>query len=106
MGKFSRSDIEQERFNRIRVAAAAYAYEFLDDPIMSDAEFDSLCHKIRPDVSTVEPRHRRLSERRRIERLDDFFRTTFSPHTGQWVRQHPDLDRLRRVVEIFREHNV
>jgi hypothetical protein len=34
--------------NRIRVAAAAYAYEVENDPILTDAEFDALCLSINP----------------------------------------------------------
>ena len=33
--------INQEIRNRIRLSVAAYAYEYKDDPIMSDDEFDS-----------------------------------------------------------------
>ena len=36
---------------RIKVAVAAYAYEVMDDPIMSDAEFDRLARAIRPSVT-------------------------------------------------------
>lgn len=83
--------VEQERRNRIRAAAAAYAYEVDNEPIMSDAEFDALCLKIRPEVDTGN------------DKLDEFFRTEFDPSTGSWVHRHPDKAGLRRVVAVFRK---
>ena len=32
--------VNQEIRNRIRLSVAAYAYEYKDDPVMSDASFD------------------------------------------------------------------
>ena len=71
------SEAEVERRNRIRLTLAAYAYEFDDNPIMSDAEFDDLSRKIRPEISTGSKMH------------DEFFRTEFEPDTGMWIRKHP-----------------
>jgi hypothetical protein len=34
--------VEREVWRRIRLSVAAYAYEYLDEPIMSDAEFDTV----------------------------------------------------------------
>lgn len=68
-----------ERRNRIKVAVAAYAYEVVGDPVMSDEEFDNLCREIRPDVLTGD----------RV--FDDFFRNVFAPFTGIWVHSHPDI---------------
>jgi hypothetical protein len=79
------SRVEQERRNRIRLAVAAYAYEFEDDVIMPDAEFDKLALAIQPLVLTGDDRH------------DLFFLTRFAPHTGQWVRFHPNIEGLRRI---------
>lgn len=81
--------MEQERRNRIRAAAAAYAYEVDNAPIMSDAEFDELCLKIRPEMATGDGM------------LDEFFRTEFDPSTGSWVHRHPDKAGLRRVVAVI-----
>lgn len=72
-----------ERRNRIRLTVAAYGYEFTaDPPLMTDAEFDALALAINPAQPTGHPV------------LDDFFRTEFHPHTGQWVTRHPELDRV------------
>lgn len=76
---------EVERRNRIRLATWAYAYELLDDPVASDAEFDALCLAIRPEVPTGH------------KALDHFFATEFSPATGMWVRKHPDQRGLHRT---------
>lgn len=79
---------------RIRVAAAAYAYEVENDPVMSDAEYDELAKSIRPDVQTGNPT------------MDTFFAQVFSPDTGVWVHQHPDKAGLRRVARLLRTARV
>ena len=86
--------VEVERRNRIRLTVAAYAYEMMDDLLMSDGEFDSLALKINPEMSTEHPV------------LDEFFRTEFAPHTGQWIHRHPELDKvdnLYRRLKAWRE---
>lgn len=85
---------EVERRNRIRLATWAYAYEMLDDPVATDAEFDALCLAIRPEMSTGNPK------------LDAFFKRHFSPATGMWVRLHPDQRGLHRTylrLKAYRE---
>ena len=77
--------------NRIRVAAAAYAYELENDPILSDAEFDALCLTINPQVETGNPV------------TDKFFREEFDPNTGSWVHRHPNKEGLSKIVSIHRE---
>lgn len=77
--------VNPEIRNRIRVSVAAFAYEIENDPIMSDAEFDKLAGQINPDVSTGN------------DDLDHFFWTFFAPDTGMWVRNHPEIDGLRRI---------
>ena len=72
---------------RIRAAVAAYAYEFENDPIMSDAEFDALCAEIDPDVLTGN------------HQLDLFFLIEFEPDTGQWVHKHPELRKLKHIYD-------
>lgn len=80
------SVVEQERRNRILLSVYAYTYEFLSESIVTDSEFDQLALRIRPEVSTGN------------DQLDNFFRTRFSPDTGQWVHEHPDLPGLDRIV--------
>jgi len=82
---------ETERRNRVRLALWAYAYEFEDDPLVADAEFDVLAAKIRPEVETGFPK------------LDNFFQTEFVAHTGQWVRGHPELRRLAALYHRIKE---
>ena len=79
------SEVEVERRNRIRLTLAAYAYEFDDNPIMSDAEFDDISRKINPDIATGSKRH------------DKFFREKFDPDTGMWIRQHPFIRAVERA---------
>jgi len=70
---------------------AAYAYEVMSDPIMSDALYDSLCRQIDPRRPTCNLR------------MDRFFRRHFSPHTGSWVHHHPDLAGLHRVYRLLQQ---
>jgi hypothetical protein len=63
---------------------AAYAYEF-DEPIMSDAEYDALARSVDLSKSTSRPD------------LDDWFCKNFSADTGMWIRNHPELQRIKAL---------
>lgn len=84
----------RERWLRIRLSVAAYAYEFESTSIISDEEFDRLAKEVDPTVSTIEKYHKG-EQRKRYKALDRFFQNHFSPHTGQWIHKHPELDRVR-----------
>lgn len=84
-----RTRVERERHRRIRMSVAAYAYEFMDSPIISDHEFDSECRKINPSIDTGRPD------------LDHFFRTEFDACTGQWIHHHPELDKVKQLYERY-----
>lgn len=75
--------------NRIRLSVYAYAYEFEDDSLISDTEFDSLCIQINPSESTGN------------RKMDNFFKKHFDPSTGMWIRKHPDLNGIKRVYEKY-----
>lgn len=77
--------VERERWLRIRLALAAYAYEFEGDSIMSDAEFDRLSLEVDTSIPTGN------------RKLDNFFRKHFDPSTGQWVHMHPEKGKLRQL---------
>lgn len=76
---------EVERRNRIQVSVAAFAYEVMDESIMSDAAYDALAQSIRPSVATGK------------FNLDAFFLSKFSPHTGMWIHDHPELAKIERL---------
>ena len=78
-----------ETRNRIKLSVAAYAYEFKDNPIMSDADFDELASKIDTSVSTTNPR------------LDYFFSKNFQPDTGMWIHKHPELGKIEYLYERY-----
>lgn len=86
--------VEIERRNRIQLSIAAYAYEIMDDPLISDADFDAAAFSIQPEMDTGHPV------------LDKFFREEFSPSTGMWIRKHPELsgilDRYRFIKELIK----
>jgi biotin synthase-related radical SAM superfamily protein len=82
---------ETERRNRIKLSVAAYAYEFDNTSIMSDAEFDEFARLIDPQMSTNN------------QVLDQFFRTEFQPDTGQWIHKHPELDKVKQLyLRVYR----
>ncbi len=80
-----RTEVEEEIRNRILLSLAAYAYEFHDDAIISDAEFDALSLKIRPDMVTGNTM------------LDIFFKEEFNAATGMWIRKHPEIMKLHHI---------
>jgi len=71
------TEVEVERRNSIRLTLAAYAYEFDNNAIMSDAEFDELSKAIRPEIKTGMKRH------------DKLFKEKSDPNTGMWIQEHP-----------------
>ena len=75
--------------NRIKLSIAAYAYEFEDDAIMSDHEFDELSLKINPNKETGNML------------LDNFFKKHFQPHTGMWIRLHPEIPKLDELYKKY-----
>jgi len=77
--------------NRIRLSMAAYAYEYKDDPIMSDNEFDSLAKKIN------------VNEKTGNRKLDNFFQKHFETDTGMWIRKHPELDKIDFIYQKYRK---
>lgn len=88
--EYSPSDVEIERRNRIRLSIAAYSYEYENDSIISDGEYDQLSRKIKVDVLTDNLV------------MDEFFKTKFSPDTGMWIRDHPNLAGIKNIYfKIF-----
>ena len=77
--------VNQEIRNRIRLSVAAYAYEYKDDPIMSDDDFDKLAKKINPEEKTGN------------RKLDNFFKKEFSADTGMWIHKHPEKNKLEQI---------
>jgi hypothetical protein len=82
-------DYSKEIRNRIKLSVAAYAYEYHDDPIMSDAEFDKLALQINKKTKTGNAL------------LDTFFSTRFMPDTGMWIRKHPEQRKLEHLYKTY-----
>ena len=80
--------INPEIRNRIRLSVAAYAYEYKDDPIMSDDDFDKLAKEINPEEKTGN------------RKLDNFFKKEFATDTGMWIHKHPERDKLLSLIHI------
>lgn len=76
------SEVEQEVRRRIKLSVAAYAYELLDESIMSDAEFDKMCLEVNLMLDTGN------------KVCDSYFIECFDPSTGQWIRNHPELTKI------------
>lgn len=83
------SKVEIEVRRRIKLAAAAYAYEYENESIISDAEYDKESLLVNPKLATGN------------SRLDCFFRDNFNPDTGQWIRKHPDLPRIKKIYNDY-----
>ena len=81
--------VNQEIRNRIRLSVAAYAYEYKDDPVMSDDEFDSLAKSINPNEKTGN------------RKLDNFFKKEFETDTGMWIRKHPEINKLEHIYKTY-----
>jgi len=80
-----------QRQLRIRLALAAYAYEFENDSILSDADFDAMSLMVDTSIDTGAPD------------LDFFFMESFNPSTGQWIHDHPELDRVKSLYWYLKD---
>lgn len=90
------SEVEQEIRRRVQLSVMAYAYEIEDNPIASDFTFDWLATRINRKLTTGHPL------------LDEFFIAKFSPMTGMWIHDHPELGKIKRIYtrywSLMREH--
>lgn len=86
--------VDRQTWVRIKLAKAAYAYEILNNPIMSDDEFDKLALEVDLSIDTRRPD------------LDEFFRKEFSSSTGMWIYKHPDLNRIKFLLDISEVHFI
>lgn len=77
--------MEIEKRHRINVALWAYAYEVMDDPLVSDEKYDEVCREINPSISTGNVI------------MDEFFRNEFDSSTGMWIYKHPNIEGLRQI---------
>jgi hypothetical protein len=81
------SPVERETRLRIQVAMWAYAYEVLNESLVDDHKFDQACCQVNLDQPTNRPD------------LDQWFKTCFHPHTGQWIHKHPELGRIAELTK-------
>lgn len=87
---YEASVLEKERRRRIQVALWAYAYEFKNDPLVSDEIFDKACSEIN------------LAQTTDNVIMDEWFKTHFDPCTGQWIHLYPNLKRLEEIYNNLR----
>jgi len=85
--------IDLETRKRIRVALAAYAYEVMQQPFMSDHDYDTLAMSIDLNINTRRPD------------LDKWFRQHFKPYTGSWIHAHPERHKLKNILLTVFERN-
>ena len=83
------SPIERQVRIRIVVSVAAYAYEIANSPLMGDYQWDWMAQQINPEMGTCHPL------------LDEFFAAHFSPMTGMWIHDHPELDKIAAIYERY-----
>lgn len=84
-------EVAFQRWLRIQVAAWAYAYEFENTSLVPDDVYDFAARMIDPKIKTGH------------KIMDKFFATQFEPDTGMWIHQHPERDRLPRIVKLQRD---
>jgi len=83
--------VDRETRNRIKICVAAYAYEFLNDPIISDSDYDKLACSIDTTINTRRPD------------LDKWFRKEFGSYTGSWINTHPELHKIANIYGMYRK---
>ena len=83
------SPVEIEIRKRIHLSVAAYAYEYENVSIISDGEYDRKSLEVQPKLKTGHAR------------MDRFFKNNFDANTGQWVRHHPDLLKIKKIYNDY-----
>jgi hypothetical protein len=83
------TQVEREIRRRIVLSVAAYSYEYEDESVMSDAEFDKMSLEVQPRMKTGN------------DEMDRFFKNNFDPSTGQWIRKHPEISRIKRIYNDY-----
>jgi len=73
---------EIETRRRIYLSLWAYAYEFRDEALVSDAIYDVESYQVNLNIRTDRPD------------LDLFFVLHFQPDTGMWIHKHPELAKV------------
>lgn len=86
--------MQVEKRNRIRLSLAAYAYEIENMSVMTDTQFDDLAKSINPMVLTDNIV------------LDVFFMAKFTPDSGIWVNEHPELSKLGKLFERLKSDGI
>lgn len=86
--------MERARQARICVSLWACSYEFFAHSLVSDSKFDEMCKEVAATlhIDTDRPD------------LDKWFRAEFSPDTGQWIYNHPDLGHYMRKANYLIEN--
>ncbi len=80
--------VSEEVLRRIKLSVWAYAYEFLNESIVSDETFDKEALNVDLSIDTGRPD------------LDEWFRKNFDPSTGLWIRQHPEIEHVKALTEM------
>ena len=66
------------------------SYEYHNDSLVSDGDFDALCGKIDTTIDTGN------------ELLDEFFRKEYTPDTGMWIHHHPEKSKLAALYAAIK----
>ena len=75
--------------NRILISVYAYAYEFRNESLIDDYEYDKLAQEIDVNVSTNNMM------------LDKFFNDCYVSYSGSWILNHPEIE---KIVEIYNKY--
>lgn len=86
--------IQIETRRRTKLAVWAYAYEFCNHSLVSDATFDLEACQVNLSIDTARPD------------LDAWFRANFQPYTGQWIHGHPELNIIAALYYERYIHHV
>ena len=73
----------------VKVAESTMRSEIANAPLFSDNTWDSMAQLINPRMGTYHPL------------LDEFFATQFSPMTGMWIHDHPELEAIKRTHDRY-----
>jgi hypothetical protein len=82
-----------EKWFRVKVTLAAYFYEIKGESLISDKLYDEYSNRIDLNIKTDN------------SKIDEWFKTHFTSHTGMWVHSlpKPELKKLERIYKAIKK---
>lgn len=91
--------VSEEIRRRILLSIWAYAYEFEAISLVDDFTYDQEALKVNLDLNTS-------YEGRNNSEIDKWFKENYNASSGMWIRNHPNLKRIKELYMYHLEKKI